>query len=290
MRIGAVFPQGEIGNDPAAIRELAQGVEALGYTHLTAGEHVLGADPARRQPPLTGVNTHEHAFHEPFVLFAFVAAATETIELATSVLVLPQRQAPVVAKQAAELDLLSGGRFRLGIGLGWNHVEFEALGVEFGGRGHRAEEQIEVMRALWSEPLVDFRGRFHRIDRAGILPRPTRSIPIWFGARTEVAFRRAARLGDGVLFAGVTVADVLLQVETVRRLVAEAGRDERGFGLEAMVGGGDGPDDWRAEAAAYRDAGLTHLAVRTGGLGFTSPADHLNRLAAYRDATGEIFT
>ena len=192
MKIGAIFPTTEIGTDPVVIRDWAQTAEQLGYDHVVIYDHVLGAEHEGRDPLLTGPYTEADPFHEPFVLLAYLAGFTTKLELVTGILVLPQRQTVLVAKQAAELDLLSGGRLRLGVGTGWNFVEYESLGMTFEDRGQRFDEQIDLLRKLWSQPVLDFDGRYHRIDRAGLLPLPGRKIPIWFGAFTEVALRRAA--------------------------------------------------------------------------------------------------
>lgn len=197
MRIGVVFPQTEIGQDPAVIRDYAQAVESMGFTHLLAFDSVVGANPDR-PGGWDSPYTYQHAFHEPFVLFGFCAAVTRRIELVTGVIILPQRQTALVAKQAAEVDVLSGGRLRLGIGVGWNTVEFEALGEYFGNRGKRVEEQLEVMRRLWTQELVTFEGQWHRVPDAGIRPLPVqRPIPIWMGGDSDAVIRRAARLADG---------------------------------------------------------------------------------------------
>ncbi|HEY9325316.1 MAG TPA: LLM class F420-dependent oxidoreductase, partial [Candidatus Limnocylindria bacterium] len=181
MRVGAVFPQLEIGTDPDAIAKYARTVEDLGYDHLVIFDHVLGAD-ANRPGGWTGAYDHRSMFHEPFVLYGYLAAVTSRLRLATAVLVLGQRQTALVAKQAAEVDVLSRGRLTLGVGIGWNAVEYEALGESFTNRGRRIEEQIAVLRALWTQEVVDFKGRWHRIDRAGIDPLPVqRPIPIWMG-------------------------------------------------------------------------------------------------------------
>src|SRR6188474_2591636 len=185
MRIGVVFPQTEIGQDPSVIRDYAQAVEALGYTHILAFDSVVGANPDR-PGGWDSPYDYRHPFHEPFVLFGFCAAVTRRIELVTGVLVLPQRQTALVAKQAAAVDVLSQGRLRLGVGVGWNDVEYEALGEDFHDRGRRIEEQVSLMRALWTEPVVDFAGRWHRVPEAGINPLPVqRPIPVWFGGQAE---------------------------------------------------------------------------------------------------------
>ena len=201
MKIGAVYPQTELSGDPEAVRRIAASVEALGYDYLLAYDHVLGATHDR-EPKLTGPYTERHPFHDPLVMFAHVAAIARRIELVTGVLILPQRQTVLVARQAADLDLLSGGRLRLGVGIGWNYVEYEALGQSFNTRGRREEEQIGLLRRLWTEPLVDFRGEFDRVNRAALNPRPRRAIPIWLGGFSEPAYRRGARLADGFIFIG----------------------------------------------------------------------------------------
>ena len=187
MQLGALLPQNEIGRDPGAIRAYAQGIEECGYGHLTCYEHVLGACVSTR-PDWTGPYTSEDAFHEPFLLFAYLAAVTEKLQFATCILVLPQRQTALVAKQAAELAVLSGNRFWMGVGAGWNQVEFEALGVPWPRRGARLEEQIMVLRRLWTEPCVQFSGEFHKIPNAGINPRPAEPIPIWMGAQPRLCW------------------------------------------------------------------------------------------------------
>ncbi len=262
MNFGTVFPTCEIGSDPIAIRDFAQAAEALGYARITTYDHVLGAAHENREPALWGPYTEADAFHEPLVLFGFLAAQTSTIELATGVLILPQRQAALVAKQAAEVDLLSNGRLVLGLGTGWNYVEYESLGTEFRNRARRFDEQILVLRALWRDELVDFDGRYHRIDRAGILPRPARPIPIWLGGSAEASLDRAARLGDGFVFGRSGPAVAALAVKLADKLAA-AGRDASTFGLDAFVDYGAGPDAWRQEAASWAAAGGTLLSIRT---------------------------
>src|SRR4029077_19378899 len=203
MEIGVVYPQIELGEDPNAVRRIGKAVEDLGFDYLLAYDHLLGAVHHDRTPPLPGPYTERDPFHDPLVMFGYLAGITERIGLATGVLVLPQRQTALVARQAADVDLLSAGRLRLGVGVGWNHVEYEALGQEFRGRGARQEEQIELLRKLFTDPLVDFSGRFHRVDRAALNPQPTRPIPIWLGGSSEAAFDRAARIADGfILLAG----------------------------------------------------------------------------------------
>jgi probable F420-dependent oxidoreductase len=261
LKIGAIFPTTEIGTDPAAIRDWAQAAEGLGMSHVITYDHVLGAVHAGREPKLSGPYTERDAFHEPLVLFAWLAAHTRRLELATGVLILPQRQTALVAKQAAELDLLSEGRLRLGVGTGWNHVEYTALGVPFEERGKRFDEQVELLRRLWREPVIDLRGSYHRVDRAGILPLPKRPIPIWFGGFTPTAFRRAARSGDGFQF-GAAGRAVRRQWEQVKQSLAGHGRSLDGFGAEATVDYSAGADAWRTEFEAWRAAGGTHFSLR----------------------------
>ena len=264
-----MFPQTEIGADPGAVRAFAQAAEEIGYRHLLAYDHVLGADVSQRSD-WPGPYTAEHQFHEIFVLFGYLAAIAPALELVAGVLVLPQRQTALVAKQAAEVDLLAGGRLRLGVGLGWNFVEFEALGEDFGDRGRRSEEQIEVLRRLWTEPVIDFDGRWHRIPDAGINPLPVqRPIPIWIGGSAEAAIRRAARSADGFFPQRPLEGGWPATMERFRAWVEEAGRDPGTIGIEQRIDVSSGtPDDWRAAVDEWRGLGATHIALVTmrGGL------------------------
>ena len=276
MKIGVVFPQTEIGNDPQIIREFAQVAENAGATHLLAYDHVLGAHPDR-EPKLWGPYTHETAFHEPFTLFGYLAGVTSNIELVTGVIILPQRQTALVAKQAAEIDILSGGRLRLGVGTGWNYVEYDSLNEDFSNRGVREEEQIEVLRKLWKEPIVDYSGKWHRIDRAGLLPLPNREIPIWLGGFTEPAFRRAARLADGFIF-GSASEPALKALDSIDVHLEANNRNRADFGIEAMLDYGDGLEVWKKEIHEWEFAGATHLSVRTMNIGLTEPIEHLRAI------------
>ncbi|ADB29841.1 Luciferase-like monooxygenase [Kribbella flavida DSM 17836] len=273
MRIGAVFPQLEIGSDPAVIRAWAETVEQAGYRHVLAYDHVLGASPEHR-PGWTGY-TDKSLFHEVFVLFGYLAAITTELELVTGVVILPQRQTALVAKQAAEIDVLSGGRLRLGVGIGWNPVEYDALGVPFKQRGARLEEQVDLLRKLWADPVISYDGTFHQVEQAGLNPLPGRRIPIWFGGTAEAVLRRTGQIGDGWMPQSRPDDEARAQVERVRQYAAEAGRDPSEIGFEARLSLGQVPErEWAGFAGSWRELGATHLCVNTMGLGLKSPADH----------------
>jgi probable F420-dependent oxidoreductase len=278
MRRHAIFPQTEIGSDPAVIARFIRDVEAMGFDGLVAYDHVLGADPAR--PGWSGPYTIDTPFHEVMVLFSFAAAITTRLELSTGVLILPQRQTALVAKQAAALDVLSAGRLRLGVGVGWNWVEFDALGMSFKDRGKRIEEQVAVLRRLWTEPSVTFEGKWHHIDRAGINPLPARRpIPLWMGADSEPGIRRAARLADG-FFAHLTPNDEgAALAASFWEWVREAGRDAKDVGLECRMGARMADDELARAAERFRAMGATDLEFNTMRAGLRSPDEHL---AAYR--------
>lgn len=283
MRIGVVFPQTELGGDPGAVRAYGQRVEELGFTHILAYDHVVGADPAVHQG-WAGPYDIRTTFHEPFVMFGYLAAVT-TLELVTGVIILPQRQTVLVAKQAAEVDLLSGGRLRLGVGLGWNAVEYEALGEDFGNRGKRSEEQVELMRRLWTESTVSFEGRYHRVTGAGLAPLPVqRPIPVWFGAATERALNRAGRLGAGwfpMVPPGPKLDEARAQVE---RAAVTAGRDPAAIGMEGRVTWGGDAEPAATELAAWAAAGASHVSVNTMGSGLRTVDDHLAALESVASA------
>lgn len=293
MKIGAVFPTTEIGDDPAVLREWAQTAEGLGYDYILTYDHVLGAQHARREPALTGPYNEEHPFHEPFVLFSWLAGLTERIELCTGVLILPQRQTALVAKQAAELAVLSGNRLRLGFGTGWNYVEYESLGVPYERRGARFDEQLDVLEALWREPLLDYTGEFHRIDRANILPRPSQPIPLWFGAMSGVALARAAKRGDGLIFATRPkfLGKMLAQAQ---EKVAAEGREADSFGYEASLDFSLGEQAWAEDLALWRESGGTHIALRAMNTGnalmglenvdYGGPAGYIEALETFMKA------
>jgi probable F420-dependent oxidoreductase len=274
VKIGAVFPQLEISADPGIVRDWTETVEAAGYTHALAYDHVLGADPTNR-PGWTGY-TDKSLFHEVFVLFGYMAAITTTLELVTGVLVLPQRQTALVAKQAAEVDVLSRGRLRLGVGIGWNEVEYQALGVPFEQRGARLTEQVELLRRLWAEPVISTEGKFHEVVEAGLNPLPPRRrIPIWFGGGADAVLRRTGRIGDGWLPQSPPTAEARWQVELVKATAVEAGRDPAEIGFEARLTLGAIPEkEWPDFVAGWRELGATHLAVNTMNLGLAKPEDH----------------
>jgi len=283
MDIGVVYPQVELGGDPEAVRQVGLATEQLGFDYLVAYDHVLGAEHADRDPALFGPYTENDPFHDPFVMFAYLAGLTERIHFATGVLVLPQRQTALVARQAADLDLLSGERFRLGVGVGWNYVEYEALGQDFSTRGARADEQIEYLRRLWAEPTIEWAGRFDRVDRAGILPRPKRSIPIWIGGFSDAAYTRAAKHGDGFFFTG-DLDHALPARARLRDIADELGRDLSDFGEEFGPYGAGTPQQIAEDCSRWRDAGGTHFAVSTMGKGMNSAAAHIEFLGEVRDA------
>lgn len=289
MRIGVVFPHAETGTDPAAIKDLAQAVEAMGFTHLLAYDHVVGADPDR-PGGFAGPYTKDTPFREPLVTFAFMAGVTTTLEFTTGIIILPQRQTALFAKQVADLDLLSGGRLRIGIGTGWNTVEYEALGQDFHTRGARQAEQVRLLRRLWGEELVDFHGKFDTVSRASINPRPLRQIPIWFGGRDPAVVRRMARLGDGWIANGPPDDSLRAALDHVHAGMRAAGRDPGKFGLEGTINISDGdPERWARQVQTWRTFGATHLAVRTMP-GIRAPregitvADHIAALRGFREA------
>ncbi|MGA9112870.1 MAG: LLM class F420-dependent oxidoreductase [Candidatus Dormiibacterota bacterium] len=286
MKIGVVFPQTEIGAEVGSIKAYAEGVEKLGFSHVLAYDHVLGADPAVHQG-WHGPYDVRSTFHEPMVLFGYLAAAT-SLELVTGIIILPQRQTALVAKQAAEVDLLTGGHFRLGIGLGWNAVEYEALGQNFANRGTRVAEQVTLMRRLWTEQTVSYESAHERVTGAGLAPLPIqRPIPIWFGARLPVALRRAGRLADGWFPQVSPGPDLDRARSSVERGAVEAGRDPSSLGMEGRV-------SWREGDAAqlvdligrWRETGASHVSINTMNCGLGSVEGHLSALAVVADALG----
>jgi probable F420-dependent oxidoreductase len=276
MRIGAVYPQTEAGGDPGNVRAFGLAMERLGLDHILAYDHVAGASHADRDPPLWGPYTEHHPFHDPMVMFAYLAGMTTKLEFVTGVLILPQRQTVLLAKQATDLDLLSGERLRLGVGTGWNYVEYEALGQDFATRGARMDEQIDFLRKLWSEPLLTFEGHFDRITRGNINVRPRRQIPIWMGGFSDPAFRRAVRAGDGFIFATVAYADLEKAWARARELLAQAGRAESTFGRDYIALRTAGAEEAADRLKRWRDAGGTHGTIASLDQGFTDIGQHID--------------
>lgn len=312
MLLGCSIPVVDIGTAPAVVRDFAQAAEGLGYSHLLAPDHVLGANPGAEQGGFAStaataasfntdyqrVGTTRNAYHDPFVLFGFLSGCTEKIGFTTGVLILPQRQAVLVAKQAASLDELSGGRLRLGIGVGWNEIEFIGLNENFHDRGKRSAEQVRIMQALWAEPHVKFIGEFHRLDDVGINPRPASGrVPIWFGGHAEATFHRAARYGDGFMPLIYPPGNAALAAfEKLRKLAREVGRNPSEIGLEVWVSPGVGDEaDWRREIAFWKGAGVTHVTAHTTYISDhhrritgSSAAEHLAAITRYRAAVADL--
>ncbi|HVZ08271.1 LLM class F420-dependent oxidoreductase [Rhodopila sp.] len=292
MELGALVPFTDTGGDPSLVRDFAQTIEAVGYDFLEAPDHVLGGKPT------PGQTIADEMFHDPFVLLGYLSGVTTTLGFSTGVLILPQRQTALVAKQAACLDVLSGGRFRLGIGVGWNPVEFVGLNEDFHNRGRRSEEQVQVMRALWAEPHITFKGRYHTIDDAGINPRPASgSVPIWFGGHHEHTLPRIAKWGDGWMPNAYPPDQTALDIfGQLRRMTEEAGRDPASVGIEVWTSLGDGKEaDWREETAFWKQAGVSHICVTTTfgrrhhkRIAGKTLADHLAALKRYHAAIADL--
>jgi probable F420-dependent oxidoreductase len=288
VRIGVTFPQSEITADVGAVRAYTQAAEEIGYAHLLAYDHVVGADRTNR-PEFRGPYDLHTMFHEPFVLFGFMAGITRKLEFVTGIIILPQRQTVLVAKQATEVDVLSEGRFRLGVGIGWNDVEYQALGQEFRTRAARSEEQITLLRRLFSEESVTFRGRWDTVEAAGINPLPTcRSIPIWLGGSAEATLRRAARVGDG-WFPQMPPDQAKPMLEQLRTSAREAGRDPERIGIEARVSIAEKDEEtWVEEVQAWQAVGATHLAVNTMGAGLQGADAHIEAIRRFHDAVVSV--
>ena len=297
IQLGASLPVGDIGTGPAVLRDYAQAAEGLGYDYLVAPDHVLGADPDKI-PNGVRMGSNATAYHDPFVLFGYLSGVTKRVGFAAGVLILAQRQAALVAKQAACLDELSGSRFRLGVGVGWNEIEFQGLGVDFHIRGKLSEEQVRFMQALWAQPSVKFEGQFHRLDDGGINPRPKSGrVPIWFGGHAEATFRRTAKYGDGFMPLAYPAGDkALAAFDKLRGLIREAGRDPASVGLEVWVSPGiGGPDDWRREFTFWKKAGVTHVNAHTTyvsahhkRIAGKTYAEHLDAITRYRAAVVDL--
>jgi probable F420-dependent oxidoreductase len=297
MQLGASLPVGDIGTGPSPLRDYAQAAEGLGFNYLLAPDHVLGANPdvdygGKR------VGTSATAYHDPFVLFAFLAGVTKNMGFASGVVILAQRQAALVAKQAACLDELCEGRFRLGIGVGWNEIEFQGLGMDFHTRGKRSAEQVRFMQALWAKPSITFKGEFRQLDDGGINPRPKSGrVPVWFGGHAEATFKRAAKYGDGFMPLQYPAGDDALKAfDKLRGLIKAEGRDPASVGLEVWVSPGKGtPDDWRKEFTFWKQAGVSHITVHTTyvsnhhkRIAGKTYADHLDAITRYRKTVADL--
>lgn len=297
MELGAIFPQTELSADPGAIRDFVQAVEGMGYNTLFVADHVLGADPQHHTHPSLANYSHKSVVHETLTLLGYIAALTSRITLATGILILPQRQTALVAKQVAEIDVLSRGRMRLGIGVGWNEVEFEALNQTFHNRGSRCAEQVEVMRALWTQEVVDFHGKWHHITHAGLNPLPVqRPIPVWFGVGSsqnplppESVLRRVGRLADGWSPNIPVNADGKAIVARVHQYAREAGRDPSTLPMEGRVRiAGKRPDEWLSNVQAWRDIGATQIIVEARGGGLRFPDQHLAAFKQFLEVMGPL--
>lgn len=279
MRYGVVFPQNEIGDDPAVVRDFILESESLGYDYLLAYDHVVGANG------ITGPYAIDDQFHEVFTLFAYGAAITERLEFVTGILILPQRQAALVAKQTAQIDLLSGGRIRLGVAVGWNAVEMAALGEDFGTRGKRIDEQIEVLKLLWTQEEVTYEGQYHNLQRVGINPMPVqRPIPLWFGGGADAVFRRMARHGAGWMPNTMSLEQAQQDIERLKRFLDAEGRTLDDFGIDVRVNVAQGtPDDWQAFMDAWRELGATHFAALTLRAGYTRYEQHMEKIRQFAE-------
>ena len=298
MEVGVIFPQTEIEPDPLAIKDFVQAAEGLGYSYIFIADHVLGADPAHHNFPALRTYSHKSVVHETLTLMGYLAGITERIGLTTGILILPQRQTVLVAKQAAEVDVLSGGRLRLGIGVGWNSVEFEALGEDFHNRGARSAEQIEVMRALWTQDVVDFHGRWHNITHAGLNPLPIqRPIPVWLGVGSSQSpmppdrvLKRVAKLADGWCPSFNPDETGRSIIDKVQGFMREIDRDPESLGLDGRLRtSGKQPEDWMDEAKAWQDLGATYLSIENRQGGLKTAGEHIEAMRRFKDATGFKF-
>jgi probable F420-dependent oxidoreductase len=295
MHLGIALPFGDIGGDGPIVREFVQLAEAEGYEGLTLADHVLGSNPAN---PASGRAGGLGLFHDPFVAFGFIAACTKKVELSTQVLILAQRQTVLVAKQAASLDVLSGGRFRFGIGVGWNEMEFVGLNENFHNRGKRSEDQVQVMKALWANPYITFEGKWHRLQDAGINPLPSRrKIPLWFGGHMDVTLQRIAKWGDGwIMLSEPPGPKAVAEFDKLRRLVESEGRDPASVGLEVWTSTGTGTEkDWCEEISFWKKAGVTHVTLHNTFAGYhhkrragRSMTDHVDAMRRYRNAVSDL--
>ena len=297
MRIGVALPQSQVGTDAVALRDFAQTAEEIGYDHLAVYDHVVGINPSSR-PDWEGPYTSQNAFHDPFALFGYLAGQTKRITLTTHILILPQRQTALVARQAASIDVLSNGRLRLGVGIGWNSVEFTTLGENFSNRGLRSHEQMRILKALWTQQHVKLSGQWHELPDVGLNPLPIqRPIPIWLGGHHENVLQRIAEIGDGWIILGYRADDKAARaIDRLRQLVREAGRPEASVGIDAWVSmGSGGPNEWREEIARWRRLGISHVTLNTGferlhhrAIPGASLGDHLSAIRRYHEATVDL--
>lgn len=287
MKIGVVFPQTEIGPDAGGVRAYTQAVEQMGYSHVLAYDHVIGANLENRPDWGDRYSLHSQ-FHEPFVLFSFMAGMTETLEFATGIVILPQRQTVLVAKQAAALDVLSDGRFRMGIGIGWNKVEYESLGEEFTNRGARSEEQIALLRALWTKDSVNFEGRWHSVPDAGLNPLPIQQpIPIWLGGEADAVVKRIARVGDGWMPGWQPDEAGMKELDKLYAYAKEAGRDGTDIGIDGRFSADLATEDtWSDQVKAWADIEADYIDINTMGQGLSGADAHIERLEKFRPAAG----
>lgn len=287
MELGVIYPQIELHGDPLALRELASAAERLGYGHLVMYDHVIGVSHEDRDPPLWGPYTEHDPFHDPLTAFAYLAGLTEKLEFVTGILILPQRQTVLVARQTADVALMSGGRLRLGVGAGYNPLEYHALGADFKSRGKKLNEQVPYLRRLWQEELISFEGRFDQIDRGNIVPRPKRPIPIWFGGFSEAMFRRAVRLGDGFIFGYGLGDEATRGWRRVQELLSSAEQRQPSFGAQFLMHPTERPysdGETLAGIERLRDAGATHASLYTMDRGFTDVRQHIDYMASIMDA------
>ena len=285
MQYGAFFPTRDMPADRVQIRDWAQAAEELGFDYIEVSDHVLGAD-REKVPGFEGPYDADDSFHETFTTIAYMAAVTENVGFASGVLILPQRQTALVAKQAAQVDVLCGGRLRLGVGVGWNPVEYEALGEDWSKRGRRQEEQVQLLKRYWCERTVTFKGEFDRVTHAGVNPLPIqRPIPIWFGGGVDAVLKRAAKHGDGWIPLGNPGSASMAMLEKLHGYLAEEGRDPAAFGVEAWIRYSlGGPPEWRRAVDTWRDAGASHATFYTSGQGAGGVPQQIEVMRRFLDA------
>lgn len=290
MKFGVIFPQLEIGMNPDEIRRFVQLAETLDYEHLLTFDRVLAADP--NLPDWDGPFDVRDVFHEALVLLGHVAGVTDRISLMTGILVLPQRQTALVAKQTTEIDVLSEGRCRLGIGVGWNELEFEALDQDFTNRGRRVEEQVTLLRRLWQNEVVDFEGEYHTIPASGLNPLPVQQpIPIWMGGRSDAALRRIARTGDGWITPRMPRSKVQKRLELLREFAREFDRDPDDITVLGRVNlgtedptGVDEQGKWLPAVREWHEMGASHVVIETMNAGMETATDHSGALRSFKEA------